>query len=305
MPELNRASLQPRSNRALTIGIALTAVVSTAVVTKIALTKDEAAAAPTPTAKLITPTLLPIPAPQVIVLPPPLAQTAPPPAPTPEPAPPRATTPHLDARCVAGIGGETPACGWDQGFPAISADGTLIAIEYSPEDGMRGLPGLAIRFVTVGSSRVVRDVPLLTPGEYEPSENSPQGPELLAKLTVRVAKAQRLLDAGGYRTMSRLEVQDGTGGPVVDGLRLETADDSVRVIDAAKNRVIWQRRFDVDAQFTRQASLPDGENCTPSREHTEGIAWDAKTRTILAEILYSGGGDSCEGTPIDYVTRLP
>jgi hypothetical protein len=302
MPELNRASLQPRSNRALTIGIALTAVVSTAVVTNIALTKDEAAAAPAP-AKPITPTLLPIPAPQVIVLPTPLAPPVPPPVA--ESPPPRAATPHLDARCVAGIGGENPACAWDQGFPALSADGTMIAIEYTPEDGMRGLPGLAIRFVTVGSSRVVRDVPLLTPGEYEPSENSPQVPELLAKLTVRVAKAQRLLDAGGYRTMTRLEVQEGGGGPVVDGLRVETAEDSVRVIDAAKNRVIWQRRFDVDAQFTSQASLPDGENCTPSREHTEGIAWDAKTRTILAEILYSGGGDSCDGTPIDYVTRLP
>jgi hypothetical protein len=106
--------------------------------------------------------------------------------PAPEPAPPRATTPHLDARCVAGIGGENPACGWDPGFPAI-----------------------------------------------------------------------------------------------------------------------WQRRFDVDAQFTPQASQPDDENCAPSREHTEGIAWDVKTRTILAQVLYSGGGDSCEGTPIDYVVRLP
>src|SRR6185369_14182351 len=90
---------------------------------------------------LPTPITVTVPAPVVNVASP--AAPAPPPAPEREPAPvvaPHALTPKLDAECVVPSEGAVapsegadeaqvdPACAWDFGFPAVSADGKRVAV---------------------------------------------------------------------------------------------------------------------------------------------------------------------------------
>src|SRR5438067_7061273 len=97
---------------------------------------------------IVVPSLAPqvkvaVPAPTIVAAP--LPPPPPPPAP-PEPVPPpppRARAPHIYAGCLSPVALDEPnptVCRWDTGFPAISADGKTVAIEYRPNDTGRGNP---------------------------------------------------------------------------------------------------------------------------------------------------------------------
>jgi hypothetical protein len=126
---------------------------------------------------VVTPRVI-VPAPQVTVAPAPVvmpptpvvvqAPTPPEPPPAPPAPQPRAQVPMLDAGCVMNLPGSTanPTCAWDDGFPAISADGALIATKYAPTMGGSDLYGLSIHLIDTKTSRVVRDSVILTPTNW-------------------------------------------------------------------------------------------------------------------------------------------
>jgi hypothetical protein len=302
--ELSRIAQPPRTNRALMFGMCATAVIATAVITTIAMTPTDAPAPPPPPEpKAAAPVVIPIAAPQLVVLQAPAAP--PPPAPeVPEPPPPRAAAPFIQIACMLdGQDGEAPAsCSWDHGFPAISADGKTLAVQRHGEDGGRGYPGLSIQLLDVATSRVKRTVMVLDPDEYVPSDD-PKAPALRRKVEQRADVAQRLLDAGAYRALAVLGGSDAEPMSAA-GLRAEFDAEVARVIDVASNTVVWQRRFSVAREFPDRKPDPDVDSCVPI--HTRGmtISWDAQTRTILAEVSYGAGPCYCPDTTIDYVQHV-
>ena len=62
----------------------------------------------------------------------------------------------LDADCILVGDTENPRC-FDDGFPAISTDGTLIATKFYPPMGQNDVFAIDIHIVDVKTSRVVRE----------------------------------------------------------------------------------------------------------------------------------------------------
>jgi hypothetical protein len=141
----------------------------------------------------------PAPPPQVVVAPVPPAAAAP----VPQPPAPRATRPQVAAHCLVLSEGQPPdpMCAWDDGFPAISGDGSLIATKYHPVYGQTGNVGESVRFLDTTTGRVVRESIILSPDEYVPGDALDKlRPEVLA----RAAAVQRELDTGEFRTLIAL-----------------------------------------------------------------------------------------------------
>lgn len=264
-----------------------------------------------------------IPAPQVSVSvpaqPAPMVQVhTPPPAPaapvvvekaTP---PPRPVAPRLWAQCMAlGFKEETPiACAWDNGLPAISADGTRIATEYVPDDGGRGNPGLTIRLVDARSGRLAREVVIFKPDEYveDTGDGSPDVVKLRAKIAARVKVAQRVFADGGYRTMAVLGGSGTTGEPDEstrnpNAIYAEVDGGAVRVIDPATNTVIWQHELGVPSPWGQEAS--DTNDCGGWQLLSNHLWWDPTTRVVLARLAYRTGGCMCHDETVERVARIP
>ncbi len=247
-------------------------------------------------------TVLPFAVPSVVVIPAPAPAVV-------EPAvaivpPPRALVPMIDSSCL--LGG---SCDWDDGFPAISADGTLIAIKYIPDDGGRGYPGMSIQWVSAKTSRIVTTYSVLSPDEYLEPEDAGFG-KLQAKIVKRTALAQHALDAKQFRSLTRIgdELEAGDEPAVITEpvapLRAERIGDAVRLIDSVAGTVIWQRRFPVEAEYPQAATNVDEGGCYPSNTRTVSLAWDATTRTVLATASYASGPCYCGDESKLYVTRL-
>ncbi|MEO7096924.1 MAG: hypothetical protein ABI175_26935 [Polyangiales bacterium] len=299
---LTKSALPPRPSRLVATGICATAMLATAVIMKIALTSASPPPAPEPP-KAAAPVVIPIAAPQLMVL----QAPTPPPRPAPEipaPPPPHATAPFIEIACVLTEGeGELPAsCSWDHGFPAISADGTTIALQRYIDDGGRGNPGMQIELLDAATSRVKRVIKVLDPDEYVTSED-PKAPALRKTAEKRALVAQRLLDAGAYRSLTSVPLTE-EGMEITAGLRVEVADELARVIDVATNAVVWQRRFSVAREFPNRKLDPEVDSCEPSTTGDITVGWDATTRTLLAEVSYEAGPCYCGSTTVDYVQHV-
>lgn len=309
--DLRRPTLTPRTRGTIGLAAGLAAIFGAGVVTTIALRS-----APPPAIEITQPFSMQAPAtatmvvpftiPSIVVLPSPVVV---------EPPTPRALAPVINTACIVETG-EVSTCTWDDGFPAISADGTLIAIKYIPDDGGRGYPGLTIKLLDAKTSRAVSTFVLLSPDEHLEPEDA-GWPKLNAKIGKRAAAAQRALDARQFRTLvtfgRELELIDGepdplTGANLVGGgpapLRAERVGDAVRIIDAQATTVLWQRRFPVEAEYPHAAHDSEQEGCYPTSTRAIGLAWDALTRTVVAEVSYASGPCYCGDDIKFYVFRL-
>ncbi len=304
MSELDQLTRQvhgaPRRRVVVAVLVAGLCVAATSVVATLAICRIEVA----PAVHVITvvkPVVLPVP----LVMPP--AVVAPEPAPAP-----RAASPRVDPACVIrrSDGVEDPACRWDHGFPAISADGALIAAYHVPDDGGRGNPGLTIRFVDTATSRRVRDVVVLSPDEFDDGAGE-QPAALHARMARRAAAVQRILDAGGYRSLRLLADGDGfdsEGGngddpTLVGSLRTEIDGDAVRVIDVTTSTTLVQARFPVTAAFPDRPESPDFDGCYPSLTREMDVWWDEAGAILYAEVTYSTPPCYCSDELRNYVRR--
>lgn len=239
-------------------------------------------------------------APPVIVnLPPPPPAPQPQVAPEPEAPPPRAMTPHLDAACIlpdTDLGG---SCDWDDGFPAIAADGSLVAVKIYPGDGARGNVHVRIRFIDTQTSKVVKDVPIVT-GDESDLEHGVSA-ALRAKIARRVAGVQRVLDAGAYRSL--LVLGDSNDDvPARGALHAELVGDAVRLIDG--ERVVWQARFPVHHAYPDRNLAEDDprlDDCYPTATRGMRAWWDATTRRVVTSVSYSSGPCYCDDEQVVYV----
>ena len=252
-------------------------------------------APPAPVAKVTVAPAAPVVVPVPITIMPP-APPPPPPSPAePEPPPIRAARPFLQAACVL-PDGEAASCTWDRGFPAISEDGQTIVREAIADDGGRGHPNLAIEFVDVATSKVTKSVLILDANEYDPEHQ-----QLTARIGKRVAAAQKLIAAGGYRSLLPLaRLDDPTGGT----LRVEPNGGAVRIIDTEKRLAIFQASF--EASVVAPDHKDDAEReCSGLSAHEPSVWFDEHTRIALVTVDYTYGGCMCGSETRVFVTRVP
>ncbi len=238
------------------------------------------------------------------------APTPPEPQPTvvePTPIAYRATTPTLDADCVGTLTADatTPACTWDSGFPAISADGSQIVEAIVPDDGGRGNPGLIVVFTDVATSKQVRSVTILSPDESEPG--APLGDKLRATMQTRAAAAQRLIDTRRFRSLIDLGVHSPNHGDDIDvpgdatGIHAEYIGDTMRLLDPATKTALWRHKFATPSPWAH----PDPDKECQSWYLAElQTWWDPQARVVLGRSLYHHGGCMCGSTSIAQAFRL-
>ena len=305
MTELARAVEPPRSRGRLKWTLGFAAIAATGFGVQQSLSRQEPVVASPPAPPLISPIMVPLPAPQLVVIRPPPPPILEPSAPeVPEVPEPRATAPVIRAECVArSVDAEQPPhCMWDTGFPAISADGTTIATELIPIDDGRGNPGLTIQFLDIATNKRVKSVLVLDPDEYVTYDDAKR-PALDKRIARRAARLQDALV--GYRSMLRLGASTDDSSTVREagGVRADTLDDAVRIVDTATNLAIWQRRFDVAVEFPNRKL--DGERCEPITASEISAAWDPQTRTALASVDYLTGPEFCgHDVQRDYAMRV-
>ncbi len=313
MHDLHRPTLTSRRRATLGVAAALATVFGAGVVTTIALQR-----AKHPVVHVSAPAqpmVLPFAVPSLVVVqaaaplaPPALPAAAPPPAALEEPLPvvPRALVPTVNAACV--VSSEDPTCAWDAGFPAVSADGSMIAIRHIPDDGGRGYPGLSIQLVSAKSSKITASYTVLTPDEYLEPEDA-GWTKLSAKMAKRAAAAQRVLDTGGFRSLVAVDVFSDLDGTTFSGAgqRLvgEANGEAIRIIDTAARTVVWQRTFPVEAVFpaAKNPSV-DGEGCYPSTTRDITVAWEPTSRLLLATVSYASGPCYCGDAIAYHVTKI-
>lgn len=199
-----------------------------------------------------------------------------------------AAVPFIQAQCLAVQDEPPPSCAWDDGFPAISRDGTTIAVKHTGEDGGRGNPNLRIELFDVATNKRLRSVTILTGDEYD------RWDALKATVAARAAKLNAQLD--GYRTLQNIEA--------TSTLELEQQDALVRVVDTETHRAIYQRDFDAAVVYPNHKSDPDRECSGLSQIGGIDAWWDAGTRTLVTSVMYAYGGCLCGEQTDTFVKRL-
>jgi hypothetical protein len=282
----------------------------------IAIVASTAAAIPIAVTNAIEPAIImvPVAAPFTIVVPapaeaPPAAQAEPVDVPQPADEPvtttaprPRASAPRLDATYVFPASDNVAdECGWDDGFPAISADGTLIATKYFPDDAGRDNPGLSIRLIDVRSSRIVRHALILAPNEADVADD--ERPQLQARIDRRVDRIQHTLDVQRFRTLVPLGTTDQDLGEVnadVSKVHAEFSGTAIRIIDPTTSSVIWQHRIVAPGA----ANVSDDDLCGSWNLRAVTAWWDPTAKTVLVNQQYATGGCLCAIEEVEHVRRI-
>lgn len=238
----------------------------------------------------------------------PVPPAPPPPAPeAPAPAPIRAAAPWLDAACILPVADTGPdACApWDTGFPAISRDGTTVAVLVSDDDGGRGNPNARVELIDVATSKVARTYKLLDADEYELGNE-----KLVAKLVPvverRTKTAQKAL--AGYRSMSLVPVIDrarhaeSSDEPLVipTSRYAEIEGDRMRLVDPATARSTWTATIATESP----TDAPD-EVCGAWYRLDAALAIDEATGVALVSQEMRTGGCMCPDLSVRTIERVP
>jgi len=284
-----------------------------------------------------SPTLITVEAPEVsapvasLNVPSPPAPPAPPPPAPPPPAPPqpapRALTPYLDTACILLPGND---CTWDDGFPAVSADGALIAMKHeggAPSDDSSGAPSgepsseksLAITFLDTRTLKVVRHDVLYSLEEHRGLSRAPSQAavdeaeveridrargDLYGKIGQRIAAVQRMLDGRGFRTLQLLGGnQDGEKSTDKTRVYAQFQDNAVRLIDPARAAVLWQHRFTVTDD--EPVVVDEVMMCGGKSLRDVSLRWEPVTGIVLAQKGYVTGGCMCPSGHQTEVLRIP
>ncbi|MFN0247360.1 MAG: hypothetical protein ACKV2T_10770 [Kofleriaceae bacterium] len=227
--------------------------------------------------------------------------------------PPRALTPFLDADCVARTDlspeeedASSLKCSWDFGFPAISDDGTTIVQYNMRDDGGRGFHHVALTFVDARTSKVLSDHTLVAPDDLDESGEATAKTRRLA--AERVARLQKRLEQGNFRTMRRIAsaepIADGIEAP--KGLRLEQEgwNRAARVVDGDTNTVLWRGEFKASTEYPPRKVDPDTDTGCYPIETNDVTAWfDPVTRLLVFDVVYGAGPCYCSSVVHHYVRR--
>ncbi len=234
--------------------------------------------------------------------------------PAPEPRM-RGLAPWIDPDCLVGETEPSPACSWDDGFPAISEDGSLIAVRDEDYDA-DGLAAYEIQFFDTRASQLVRtrslvsmaDAWVLSPNNEESTHEEREA--MRRRIESRVAAAQRDLVEGHFRAMEFLGTAStdredgtrGTGDVYADFAKMADRTGAVaRIVDAKTSSVLWRGRF----TEPRPDKPSIEEDCGGWNFWSISLWWDPITSHALSNTLYRRGGCMCgAGDHISRVTTM-
>ncbi len=239
--------------------------------------------------------------------------------------PPRARAPMLDVDCLLWLGKDHPApprCAWDDGFPAISGDGSRVAVLATEARTNADVVERRVKLFDAGTSKLVEDLVLLTAEESQPfvymspsdtTEQAQQRREIQARVTRRITALHERLEGGAYRPLVHLGRQasnpDGSSDTAPAATRTTTYADidlpHVQIVDPTTSTVVWRGRFGVPSPYPAPAD-PELELCSAWWPWEMAVWWDPSTRTALAEMWYrTGSSCMCSDDPAFQVLRLP
>ena len=232
--------------------------------------------------------------------------------PAPEAKPPaptwRVLAPKLAPECISPAASmdapaqtvESHACGWENGFPAIAEDGSLIAMKSAPDTGPRGGSALSITFVDPTTSRIVRTDEVMSVDDYWTEGEARD--KVVAQIRRRIAAVQSILDAGHYRTLRPLgHSNEGEGPTDTSKVHAEFAGTGVRIVDPATSSVMWQDSFSVPEPKGHSSD----EMCSSWTLSATTLWWDPVTKYVVASMRYHTGGCMCLDADIPQVKRIP
>ena len=193
----------------------------------------------------------------------------------------------------------TASCEWDAGFPAISADGKQLAkLSYTP-DPSDGLAAVTLEIVDARSLRISATLQIYNGSAGTPDQASPA---VRAHAVREAARAQQIIDDGGYRTLVALGSSAEEAGPTdLTAVHAEFDGEFVRAVAPATNRVLWQHRFTTPVP---QGLDPD-DDCGGWTLLDTQAWWDPPTRLVLVSQTYRTGGCMCPDIPREYSWRAP
>ncbi len=216
----------------------------------------------------------------------------------------RATAPRLEAECIGSLGADagSPSCTWDDGFPAISADGKTVVEARIPDDGGRGNPGLHVVFFDVATSNVARTVVVLDPDDAPLGE--PLTDKVRAKIAQRVTAVQQELDAKQFRSLVELAPM---GNPEMhaettpaSGIHTEFTGQLMRLVDPDRGTEMWRHEWSAPAPVKHDPDV----DCTAWYMAELGVSWDPETRVVFGQLLYHHGGCMCGSTQLGQVFKF-
>jgi hypothetical protein len=160
-----------------------------------------------------------------------------------------ADRPRLVPACFESYSECEPAIG----FPALSADGSRVAVmDYGP-DSPYDARVMVVRVIDVAdgaagrADAVVAEAPILVARDYQGGVDLDTGavdPAFQVVLDRRVADAEALLDRGDFRSLASLgTVVPGEPGAVRDGMRARFEGGVLTVVDQATGETLWRREI--------------------------------------------------------------
>lgn len=191
--------------------------------------------------------------------------------------------PAIDVACIFG----EESCTSDNGFPAISADGTLIARAHIPDDGGRGFPGLTIQLVDTKTTKIIRELRVLDPDEYETIDRG--------VVATRASAAQRELDARHFRTLAPLVDN-------FDGVHATFEGDKMTL--SVGDQPLWTHRF-VSKLPSTTPPMTEESMCGGAELVESSGYWDPATRLVLVEQRFTTGGCLCGVLDDLFIARVP
>ena len=219
------------------------------------------------------------------------------PPPPPEPAPPTAEpTPALDTvqaqvrdDCLVPYA----ECPITIGLPALSADGSLVAVADRGPDSPRDERPLTIRVIEIATADDVERHPIITLADYDDagydSMNGRFSAERQATLAARVAGINELFTAGGYRAIPTLgRVHEDHPGELAAGLRASFDGDALEVFDAEIDQIRWRREIEPSPAW----SPTPGIECGPFPV-AEIAVWAARRPSVIVAHVSYIGADLC------------
>lgn len=181
---------------------------------------------------------------------------------------------------------------WLAGLPAVSDDGSILAVANHESLGARGDERLLLDFIDVASDRLVRRVIVSDPDHPE----SHAGAE---------AKARAVLAERTWVKLHQLDVDENTHVGSGNGLEVQYREPAFSVRDTTS-------RFDLVRKSERTWSHPAGARCPgcdvcPAPLAILASAWEDRLHgTMLVELTFTGGSDICWEPPDDFhAVELP
>jgi len=217
-----------------------------------------------------------------------------PPTPPDKPAPtPRMLVPYLDVTCLlpakdAPADGVASSCDWDDGFPAVSTDGMLVAVKEfvrTPMDGSTTTASIQLR--DTRTSRVVEDLPLFTAEDLTGDRAS-----AFVRVTKRVEAARAVLD--GRHFVAMLALGDSQNAqPDATQIHAECVGSRARIVDPTAALVLWVGEPGSAPQGRSAEPHDDQAECAGWNLHDTRLWWHPGAKVVFAEMMYFTGGCMC------------